>query len=220
MAGCTPSCTNCRRAATDESRRSGTADATATVPVGRADPAGRIITIHGACAGVGQSTLCRRLAAAIPDVDVLREDELSQPAIFTRTEFADVADRFRRHNADREAAIGHPPPHMLEAAYAALVGNAGQHDGVVLLGWSPMDLAEDLDWAKADEAALHAHIRAVRDLMQPVDPVLVYLDGDIVRALDRAVSQRGRKQFSGGGYVGDKCWEPRRQSLIGPRRRC
>lgn len=175
---------------------------------------GRLITIHGHCWGVGQSTLCRRLAAALANADVLWEDELSQPAIFTRPEFAEVAAQFHEHNAHPAGGIGHPSPTMLEAAYAALVRRALPRDEVVLMGWSPMDLAEDLDWARADEAALHAHIRAVRDLMQPLEPVLVYLDADIGAALDRVVAQRGRAWFAGEGALDDERWERRRTSLV------
>src|SRR5438270_14028988 len=94
----------------------------------------RLVMIHGVCWGLGQSTLCRRLATAFPGADVLWEDEFSQPAIFTRPEFADVAHRFHKHNEDRTAGIGHPPPEMLEASYKALVDTALDHGGLTLMG--------------------------------------------------------------------------------------
>jgi hypothetical protein len=152
--------------------------------------------IHGICWGIGQSTLSRRLAEAIPDVDVLWEDELSQPAIFTRAEFAEVADRFHRHNANPDAGIGHPPRQLLEDAYTRLVERAVAKGGTTLLAWSPMDLAEDLDWARADERELHKHAAAVRRILAPLDPDLVYLAGDISVAFERALEQRGRDWFA------------------------
>ena len=151
--------------------------------------------IHGVCSGIGQSTLTRRLAEAIGDVDVLWEDELSQPSIFTRPEFCDVADRFRRHNAQPGARLGHPEPELLEAAYGRLVEAVLAHGRVALMGWSVMDLAEDLDWALADERALHEHARRARAVLAPLDPVLVYLDGDLSTAMERAIEQRGREWF-------------------------
>lgn len=152
--------------------------------------------IHGVCWGIGQSTLARRLARAIPNADVLWEDEQSEPAIFTRPEFTDVADRFHAHNAQPDAGIGHPPPEMLEQAYRSLVRTVVGHGRTTLMAWSVMDLAEDLDWARADERALHEHARVVRAVLDPLDPVLVYLDGDLSVALHRAIEQRGRDWFA------------------------
>lgn len=163
--------------------------------------------IHGVCWGIGQSTLARRLAQAMPDADVLWEDELSQPAIFTRPEFAAVADRFRRHNMEPSAGIGHPPPDMLEEAYGRLVEMIVGTRRTALMAWSVMDLAEDLDWARTDERLLHEHARLTRDVFQPLRPTLVYLDGDVSVALKRAVDQRGRDWF-GTAYGRDgECWD-------------
>lgn len=99
----------------------------------------RLVMVHGVCWAVGQSTLSRRVAAAIPNPDVLWEDELSQPAIFTRSELANVAERFHRQNAQPDAGIGHPTPEMLEGAYARLVQTVLAHGGTVVMGWSVMD---------------------------------------------------------------------------------
>jgi hypothetical protein len=175
----------------------------------------RLVMIHGVCWGIGQSTLCRRLASVIPDADVLWEDELSQPAIFTRDEFATVAARFHRHNANPDAGIGNPTAPMLEDAYQRLVQTALAHGRTTLMGWSIMDLAEDLDWARADEHALQRHSRVVRDILTPLDPVLVCIDGDIAVALKRAVAQRGRAWFTQGRPIEDAQWHELRQRLLG-----
>jgi len=169
--------------------------------------------VHGAYWGVGQSTLTRGLAGAIPEADVLWEDELSQPAIFTRLEFAAVAERFHRHNAEPSAGVGHPPPEMLEGAYRALVRTLMAHGRTGLMGWSVMDLAEDLDWARSDEGDLGRHSAAVRAIFEPLDPVLVYLDGDLEAAFERAVAQRGREWFSHGQPVDESQWQQLAQKM-------
>lgn len=174
----------------------------------------RLVTIHGVCWGIGQSTLCRRLASAISDVDILWEDELSQPAIFTRGEFAAVADQFHRRNADPAAGIACPTARMLEDAYEHLVQTALAHGRTTLMAWSVMDLAEDLDWARADERALQRHSRAVPDIFRPLDPVLVYIDGDISAAFERAVAQRGRAWFNRGEQLDENRWHDLRERLL------
>ncbi|HVX45764.1 MAG TPA: hypothetical protein VHC49_17875 [Mycobacteriales bacterium] len=171
-----------------------------------------LIMIHGVCWGVGQSTLCRRLASAIPEVDVLWEDEFSQPGIFTRPEFADVADRFRRRNADPAAGISCPPAVMLEDAYRRLVRTVRQHGRPALMGWSVLDLSEDLDWAGEEELCRHA--RVTHDIFAPLDPVLIHLEGDITAAFERALAQRGRAWFTGGQPVPDDQWPDRRRALL------
>lgn len=176
--------------------------------------AGRLVMIHGVCWGVGQSTLCRALFRAMPDADVLWEDELSQPAIFTRAEFAAVADRFHRHNARPDARIGNPTASMLEDAYERLVRTVSSHGRTALMGWSVMDLAEDLDWARADERALQRHARSARDILGPLDPVLVCLDGNLAAAFERAVAQRGRAWFTRGRALEDAPWRAERERLL------
>jgi hypothetical protein len=58
-----------------------------------------------------------------------------------------------------------------------------------------MDLAEDLDWAEENDVALAEHSSAVARIMAVLDPVVLYLDGDVGMAVDRAVTQRGRRWF-------------------------
>src|SRR5689334_24205141 len=92
----------------------------------------RIVIIHGESAGMGQSTLFESLRARglSGRTDFIEEDsDPSQrypgyPAHFDRPEFAEVADRFVRHNADRSAGVGHPSAAMLETVWSRLVANA------------------------------------------------------------------------------------------------
>lgn len=170
--------------------------------------------IHGVCWGVGQSTLARRLANAIGDVDVLWEDELSQPSIFTRPEFGDVAERFHRHNRQPAAGVGHPEPELLEEAYLRLVDTVLAHRRTALMAWSVMDLSEDLDWARANEDALHHHALRTRAVLAPLDPVLVYLSGDLSIAMRRAVAQRGYEWFTRAYGQPGEAWDDLERRLL------
>jgi hypothetical protein len=174
----------------------------------------RLVVIHGVCAGMGQSTLFEGLRGLdlIPGADYLEEDSEPStrfpgyPAHFDRPEFAEVADRFWRHNADRAAGVGHPTADMLETVWRRLVAAAQIADRTLVSGLSFIDGAEDLDWAMASEPALHEHARAINELVAPLDPVFIELDGDITAATDRAVRQRGRAWFRFDGTT-DAAWE-------------
>jgi len=85
---------------------------------------------------------------------------------------------------------------MLEDAYRHLVRTVLDHGHPTLMGWSIMDLAEDLDWARADERPLYRHSRVVREILAPLDPILICIDGDIAAAFTRALEQRGRGWFT------------------------
>lgn len=162
-------------------------------------PKPRLVVIHGVCAGMGQSTLFEGLRTLdlVPRADYLEEDtepsvrHAGYPAHFDRPEFAEVAERFLRHNADRTAGVGHPPARMLEAFWQRLVDDARTAGRSIISGLSFIDLAEDLDWAMASEAALHDHSRAVLQIVAPLEPVMLELEGDVAIALARAARQRG-----------------------------
>jgi hypothetical protein len=174
----------------------------------------RLVMIHGVCWGVGQSTLARRLASAIGDVDVLWEDELPEPSIFTRPEFGDVADRFHRHNHQPTAGVGHPEPELLEEAYRRLVDTVLAHQRTALMAWSVIDLAEDLDWARTDEDALHRHALQTRAVFAPLNPELVYLSGDLSIAMRRAVAQRGSDWFRRAYGQPGEAWKDLERRLL------
>lgn len=110
--------------------------------------------------------------------------------------------------------MGHPEPELLEAAYGRLVETVQAHGRVALMGWSVMDLAEDLDWARADERALQEHARRTRGVLAPLDPVLVYLDGDISMATGRAIQQRGRDWFERSYGQPDEHWADLEERLL------
>ncbi|HVX46904.1 MAG TPA: hypothetical protein VHC49_23630, partial [Mycobacteriales bacterium] len=87
-----------------------------------------------------------------------------------------------------------------------------RHGRPALMGWSVLDLSEDLDWAGEDE--LRRHARVTHDIFAPLDPILIYLDGDIAAAFERALAQRGRAWSTGGQPIPDDQWPDRRRTLL------
>jgi hypothetical protein len=179
------------------------------------------VIIHGVCCGIGQTTLFERLRRGeyIANADYIEEDSEQSvkypgyPAHWDRPEFREIAERFVRHNADRTAGIGHPPPSMLETVYRHLAETAIEKETTLVFGTTFIDGAEDLDWAMADEAALHDHSRAIAEILAPLEPVFLYLDGDIAQAIDRAERQRGRSWWRS-APTADTDWRPFRARLI------
>lgn len=156
--------------------------------------------IHGIGPGVGQTTLGLGLERELNIVDFICEDE----AMFERPEFAIVGKQFRRHNAG-ELGVPHPPRFMLEEAYRALVDNLKRSDALGLMDWSFVDLAEDLDWAEASLEDLNEHSRVVREIMSPLNPIVLYLGGDISVGIMRREKERGREWFGVSGLT-DEEW--------------
>jgi hypothetical protein len=140
------------------------------------------------------------MAAALPHVDFIDEDR----AVFERPEFADVGDQFRRHNAG-EPDVPHPSPSMLERAYERIVETLRGSGAFGVMDWSFVDLAEDLDWAEASLADLHEHSRSVREIMNPLNPLVLFLEGDPRVGILRRVAERGRAWF-GAQNLSDEEW--------------
>lgn len=180
----------------------------------------RMVIIHGESAGMGQTTLFESLRArGLPErADFIEEDSEQSdrypgyPAHFDRAEFAEVADRFVRHNADRFAGVGHPSAAMLETVWSQLVANAEREQLIMVSGVSFIDGAEDLDWAMASERALHEHSRRVAEIMSSLDPLLLYLHGDISVAIDRAALQPERGWLTSTSDA--EAWPARRDEVV------
>lgn len=106
-------------------------------------------------AGAGKSTLAAALAAELREsgqsADLFGEEEL-----FTRAEFAAVAEGFRTgHHADAA---------MFEGAYQAYLAGLGSDCAV--FDWSAAGMSGDLSWALREPAGYVTHLRQVR-LMDP-----------------------------------------------------
>lgn len=116
-------------------------------------------------------------------VDLFREEEiLSRPA------YAAVAGEFR--------ATGRVEPQLLVTATAALVSDL-QRDGVqlaVLDALLPF-IASMLAWGH-DEETISAFLGDLTAVLEPARLVVVYLDGSVPQALDRAVRREGDSWLS------------------------
>jgi thymidylate kinase len=141
-----------------------------------------LIAVWGAAPGVGKSTastgLARWLAEAGRQVDHFAEEEL-----FTRPQFADVAAYFR--------ATGKVEPAMLLAAASRFAGSvlAGHVDVVVadaLVPFVPSLLA-----VGCTDQQIRQFVADLTAALAPIQPVLLFLDGDPATALARADSREG-----------------------------
>ena len=133
------------------------------------------VAVLGAAPGVGKSTLCGGLAAALPG---LRVDHFREEEILTRPAFAEVAAEFRTGGPVRLET--------LLAATAAYVAGSAAVDVVIADALFPY-----LPSLRAWGYPLPVIERFVAALSAVVSPVVLYLDGDPALALDRAVAREG-----------------------------
>ncbi|MEQ7125769.1 hypothetical protein ABN034_14755 [Actinopolymorpha sp. B11F2] len=142
----------------------------------------RLVMLSGSCAGIGKSTLAeglaRRLEEAGATVDLFGEHQ-----IFTRADFADVAEAFR----SREF----PKPERFLPTYARIFDGFRATSAWGVLDWHCAGMAADLPWAMRDHGRLTRLCLDVRELADDMDPVLLDLVGDVRTATERALAQRG-----------------------------
>jgi thymidylate kinase len=136
-------------------------------------------------AGVGKSTLAEGIGSTLRQcghqVDVFGEEEL-----FTRPQFARVADGFRTEQ--------YASPTEFEAGYRAWLATlADQTIGV--MDWNPAGMAGDLPWATGDRSRLRLHLRSVRRLAgRPT--MILHLQAPAEITIERAGRQRGEEWLS------------------------
>lgn len=110
------------------------------------------ITMSGP-AGAGKSTLADTLARHLADdhpVDRFGEEEL-----FTRPQFAVVADGFRGPD--------HPRRPEFEEAYTTWLRDLPERT-VAIMDWCPSGMSGDLPWGLTSRPGYLDHLRAVREL--------------------------------------------------------
>jgi len=140
----------------------------------------RLIAVFGASPGIGKTTLTRRLATDA-STGVGRVDRFNEEDILSRSEFAPVAAQFQ--------ATGVVDLDVLLAASERFVASAQAYDLVVtdtLFPFVPSLVA----WGH-DEETIRAFLIQLRTILEPLNPVVVYLDGDPAEALPRAASRSG-----------------------------
>jgi hypothetical protein len=140
----------------------------------------RLIAVFGASPGIGKTTLTRQLAS---DAERLgRVDRFNEEDILTRSEFALVASQFR--------ATGIVDLDVLLAASERFVASSMAYDVVVtdtLFPFVPSLVA----WGH-DEDTIRAFLVRLGTILEPISPIVVYLDGDPGDALPRAASRSGQ----------------------------
>lgn len=140
----------------------------------------RLIGVVGSSPGIGKSTLCRGLRAHF-EAAGLRVDHFAEEDILSAPEFAAVAAEF--------TDTGYVAPETFLACSASYVSRVERFDVAIadsLLPYLPSLLA--FGHSRDELAAFLAELAVI---VQPLDPVLVYLDGDPSAALRRAVAREG-----------------------------
>jgi hypothetical protein len=142
----------------------------------------RLVMLSGSCGGVGRSTLAEglahRLAEAGATVDLFGEHQ-----IFTRADFAEVAEAFRSR--------AFPTPEVFLPTYARMFDGFRAANAWGVFDWYCAGMAGDLPWAMRDRDRLTRLCLDVRELADDMDPVLLDLVGDVRTATERALAQRG-----------------------------
>jgi thymidylate kinase len=144
------------------------------------------VAVAGAAPGVGKSTLATALAGWL-SAQGLAVDHFREEEILSRPEFAAVAAEFR---AGGGVALA-----TLRAAVAGYVTSirAARTDVVVadaLLPFVPSLLA----WGHS-EAAIADFLADLAGVLEPVTPILLFLDGDPQTALPRAAAREGGPEW-------------------------
>jgi hypothetical protein len=136
----------------------------------------RLICVLGSAPGIGKSTLCQGLLASFDGQHV---DHFAEEDILSASEFAEVASEFRSTGVVAMATF--------LAATKAYVARVERFDVAIadsLLPYLPSLLA----FGHTQEE-IATFLRELAEVVRPVDPILVFLDGDPARALRRAVER-------------------------------
>ncbi|WP_406434422.1 hypothetical protein OHB00_12975 [Streptomyces sp. NBC_00631] len=141
-----------------------------------------LITVWGASPGVGKSTLCAGLARWLAEAG-LRVDHFREEEILTRPQFAEVAEAFR--------TTGTVGPQMLTAATAEFVDSALVSGDDVVIADALVPFVPTLLAMGHDEGTIDAFMIDLTEVLAPVSPVMVFLDGNAESALSRAARREG-----------------------------
>lgn len=139
----------------------------------------RLVAVFGTSPGIGKTTLVRRLAAEASRIGSV--DRFDEEDILSRSEFATVATQFR------ETAV--VDLDVLLDASTRFVASAMAYDTVVtdtLFPYVPSLLA----WGH-DEDTIRSFVAQLHSILEPLQPFVVYLDGDPAEALPRAAKRSG-----------------------------
>ncbi|MET8646421.1 hypothetical protein [Streptomyces sp. NPDC004675] len=150
-----------------------------------------LITVWGASPGVGKSTLCAGLSQRLADTG-LRVDHFREEDILTQPQFAAVAEEFKTTGT---VALG-----TLIAATAKFVDAVVASGDDVVIADALMPFVPTLLAMGHDEETIHAFITDLTEILAPVRPVMLFLDGNAETALSRAATRKGEQWLD--WYVG------------------
>jgi thymidylate kinase len=141
-----------------------------------------LIAVTGAAPGMGKSTICAGLHRWLADAGMPAE-LFGEEDVFTRGEFADVAAEFNATGvAGRRTILASM------ADYVSAIQTAAP-DVTVTDSLVPFTHSL-LAWGHADET-IAGFLAELAELLKPVHPVIIYLDGDPRIALKRAADRDG-----------------------------
>ncbi|WP_416961421.1 hypothetical protein [Streptomyces sp. Agncl-13] len=150
-----------------------------------------LVSVWGAAPGVGKSTLCAGLSRSLAGAG-LRVDHFREEEILSRPQFAAVAEEF--------GATGAVGLETLLAATARFVESVLARGDDVVVADALVPFVPTLLAMGHGEEAIDAFMADLADVLAPVRPVVVFLDGDAGAALSRAGEREGPEWL--GWYVG------------------
>ncbi|WP_406437499.1 hypothetical protein OHB14_58665 [Streptomyces sp. NBC_01613] len=150
-----------------------------------------LITVWGASPGVGKSTLCAGLSRWLADAG-LRVDHFREEEILTRPQFAAVAEAFKTTGA---VDLG-----TLIATTAQFVDSALASGDDVVIADALMPFVPTLLAMGHCEETIDAFMADLTEVLAPLCPVMVFLDGNAEAALSRAARREGEQWLD--WYVG------------------
>jgi hypothetical protein len=141
-----------------------------------------VVAVIGAAPGVGKSTLCAALVRRLRDIGAT-VDHFDEPDVLTRPEFASVAAAFRTTGSV-------PPEALVDATVDYLDRAARRNIGVVVMDALMPFVPSLLAFGHA-EPAIASLLDGLAARIAYADTLVVFLDDDPDRALDRATAREG-----------------------------
>lgn len=139
-----------------------------------------LIAVWGASPGIGKSTLCAGLARWLAGAG-LQADHFQEEEVLTRPQYAEVAREFQAA-ATVESATLLAATRLFADSILASGADAAVTDA--LMPYIPTLLA----MGHSDDA-IDAFMSSLDQVLAPLRPVMVFLDGDASTALSRAAAR-------------------------------
>ncbi|GAA2760897.1 hypothetical protein GCM10009872_62580 [Actinopolymorpha rutila] len=149
-----------------------------------------LIAVWGASAGMGKSTLCAGLSYWLADAG-LKVDHFREEEILTRPQFGAVADMFR--------ATGTVDVETLMAASAEFVSAVLESGDDVVVADALVPFVPTLLAMNYPDETIDAFLTELTEVLAPLSPVMVFLDGRAEIGLSRAAAREDDKWL--GWYV-------------------